>query len=365
MLLARRNLAHNPVRLALSIAGVAVSIALILLLAGYRAGVYAQASAYLDHAPGDYVVAELGTANFLGTTSALDQGIADRVAMLPGIARVVPVITQFVVFEQHGRKDGFFLVGYDPDKGGGPWRMTAGREPRADDEVVLDDTTARQHGITVGDSLRILDRDATVVGLSGETTFWAGSIGFARLGTLESLLRAGGLRSFLLVSLEPGAREAEARAAVASLGAGLVPRATLIANDRRLLARVYDAPIGLMVLIAFVVGVLVVGLVIYTAAVERRREYGALKAIGAPNRLLYRVVVAQALLAAVSGAIAGTGLALGGSVLLTAWRPQFRVEIDAPTVVVVIASSLVMAAAAALVPARALAALEPAEVFRG
>ena len=365
MLLARRNLVHDPVRLALSIAGVAVPIALILLLAGYRAGVYAQASAYLDHAPGEYVVAEPGTANFMGTTSALDQGIEDRVAVLPGITRVVPVITQFVVFEQHGRKEGFLLVGYDPARGGGPWQMTAGRELTADDEVVLDDTTARQHGINVGDSLRILDRDVAVVGLSGETTFWAGSIGFARLGTLESFLRAGNLRSFLLVSLEPGAREAEVRADVAALRADLVPKATLIANDRRLLARVYDAPIGLMVIIAFAVGVLVVGLVIYTAAVERRREYGALKAIGAPNRVLYRVVVAQALLAAVSGALAGTGLALGGSVLLTAWRPQFRVEIDAATVVGVSASSLVMAVVAALAPALSLGALEPAEVFRG
>lgn len=365
MLLARRNLAHDPVRLALSVAGVAVSIALILLLVGYRAGVYAQASAYLDHAPGDYVVAGPGTAGFLGTTSALDSEIEDRVAAIPGVARVVPLITQFVVFEQHGRKDGFFLVGYDPALGGGPWLLTAGREPRTDGELVLDETTARQHGITLGDTIRILDRDEAVVGLSGETTFWAGSIGFARLGTLESLLRAGDLRSFLLVSLAPGSGAADVRAAVAGLRADLVPKATLIANDRRLLARVYDAPIGLMVIIAFAVGVLVVGLVIYTAAIERRREYGALKAIGAPNRVLYRIVVAQALLAAVSGSLAGAGLALGGSVLLTAWRPQFRVEIDAATLAVVIASSLVMAVAAALAPARSLAALEPAEVFRG
>ena len=36
--------------------------------------------------------------------------------------------------------------------------------------------------------------------------------------------------------------------------------------------RVYDAPIGLMVAVAFVVGILVVGLVVFTATVERRRE---------------------------------------------------------------------------------------------
>ena len=79
------------------------------------------------------------------------------------------------------------------------------------------------------------------------------------------------------------------------------------------MARVYDAPIGLMVAIAFVVGVLVVGLVIYTATIERRREYGALKAIGARNRTLYGVVTTQAVIAAVAGAVAGIGLAYGAA----------------------------------------------------
>jgi putative ABC transport system permease protein len=139
----------------------------------------------------------------------------------------------------------------------------------------------------------------------------------------------------------------------------------VIANDAKLMARVYDAPIGLMVAIAFVVGVLVVGLVIYTATIERRREYGALKAIGARNRTLYRVVTTQAVIAAVVGAIAGIGLAFGAGVALMSWRPQFLVTIEPTSVGIVLASSLLMALLAALIPARSVARLEPAEVFRG
>ena len=131
------------------------------------------------------------------------------------------------------------------------------------------------------------------------------------------------------------------------------------------MARVYDAPIGLMVAIAFVVGVLVVGLVIYTATIERRREYGAVKAIGARNRMLYRVVATQALIAAAVGAVAGVSLAYGGGAALMALRPQFLVAIEPGAVGVVLAASLVMALLAALIPARTVARLEPAEVFRG
>ena len=52
MLLARRNLTHDRVRLVLSITGVALSVMLILLLSGYLAGIYRQASTYLENTPG-------------------------------------------------------------------------------------------------------------------------------------------------------------------------------------------------------------------------------------------------------------------------------------------------------------------------
>ncbi len=365
MLLARRNLLHDRTRFALSVLGVAVSIGLILLLSGYRSGVYQQSSAYLDNTPGSVVVAERGIRDFLGTASVLPPGAEQTAWQRPGVARVIPVVAQFVIFERHGRKDGFFLVGYVPAAGGGPWRLVAGREPAADDELVIDRTTAAQHEIAIGDQVRVLDRDATVVGLSDETTFWAGSVAFARITTLESLLRAPGRRSVQLVSPAAGVSPEALRDQLALPGTEVLLKSEIIANDRQLMARVYDAPIGLMVGIAFLVGVLVVGLVIYTATIERRREYGAVKAIGASNRTLYRVVTTQALIATVAGAVVGVGLAYGGGAALMTWRPQFLVAIEPAAVGVVLASSLLMALLAALIPARAMARLEPAEVFRG
>ena len=365
MLLARRNLFRDRTRFVLSVAGVAVSIGLILLLSGYRSGVYSQSSAYLDNTPGSIVVAERGIRDFLGTTSALPPGAAETARQAPGVDRVIPVVSQFVIFELHGRKDGFFLIGYDPAAGGGPWKLVEGREPTVDDELVIDRSAARQHGIAIGDQVGLLDRKATVVGFSDDTTFWAGSIAFARITTLQSLLRVPSLESFLLVVPVPGTSPETLRDGLSIPGTQVLLKADVIANDRKLLARVYDAPIGLMVAIAFVVGVLVVGLVIYTATIERRREYGAVKAIGARNRTLYGVVTTQAIIASAAGAFTGVGLAYGAGFALMAWRPQFRVEIEPAAVAVVLAASLIMALLAALIPARALARLEPAEVFRG
>ena len=365
MLLARRNLFRDRTRFALSVLGVAVSVGLILLLAGYRSGVYQQSTAYLDNTPGSVVVAERGIRDFLGTASVLPPGVEEAARRSADVDRVIPVVSQFVIFERHARKDGFFLIGYEPEAGGGPWRLVSGREPAADDELVIDRVTAEEHEIAIGDQLRVLDRVMAVVGLSDETTFWAGSMAFARVTTLESLLRAPGLRSFLLVSPVAGVSSAALVDRLDLAGSEVLLKSEVIANDRQLMARVYDAPIGLMVGIAFFVGVLVVGLVIYTATIERRREYGAVKAIGARNRTLYRVVTTQALIAAAAGGLAGVALAYGGGAALMAWRPAFMVAIEPMAVGVVLASSLGMALLAALIPARAIAGLEPAEVFRG
>ncbi len=318
MLLARRNLLRDRTRFLLSVLGVAVSVGLILLLAGYRSGVYRQASAYLDNTPGTVVVAERGIRDFLGTSSVLPPGAAEAVRQTPGVDRVIPVVSQFVIFERHERKDGFFLIGYDPAVGGGPWKLVEGREPTADNELVVDRTAARQHDMAIGDQVRLLDRDATIVGLSDETTFWAGSVAFARLTTLESLLRAPGVRSFLLVTPEAGISPKTLRDRLAIPGTEVLLKSDVVANDAKLMARVYDAPIGLMVAIAFVVGALV-----------------------------------------------GIGLAYAAGAALMTWRPQFLVDIQPAAIGVVLASSLLMALLAALIPARSIARLEPAEVFRG
>ena len=364
MLLAARNLARDRTRLALSVTGVALSVMLILLLGGYRAGIYRQTATYLEHAPGSVVVVERGVRDFLATTSVLPAGAAAAAAATPGVTRVVPVISQSAILELHGRKELAQIVGYDPGLGGGPWSLASGREPKADTEVVLDRVMASEHGLHVGDRIMVLDRELTVVGLSNDTTLWIGSLVFARLSTVQAMVRSPGAESFLFLTPAQGTSTEELRARISVPGADALLKDDVIAADQRLLARVYDAAIGLMSAIAFLIGVLVVGLLVYTATLERRREYGVVKAIGAGNRLLYRIVGVQALVVGAAGALLGIGLAFGAGWALVQWRPQFPVSIDPPAIEMALLASVGMALLAALVPAAALGRLAPAEVFR-
>jgi putative ABC transport system permease protein len=369
MTLGRRNLLREPTRLALSVAGVALAIMLILLLGGLMTGTNDQISAYLDHEPGSIVVAQQGVRNVLGATSLLPAGTAARVSRVGGVGKVIPILSQFVILDLHGVKGPAYLVGYDPGRGGGPWQLAAGRAPRAVSggypEVVFDRVLAEQRGITLGSVVDLLGTRFRVVGLSSDTTTWMTSYFFLTRSTAASLLRQPGASSFLLVTPSRGTSpDVLPRRLQAVPGIEPVSKDTMIANDRALFSQVLNIALGWMVGIAFLVGVLVVGLVIYTATMERQREYGVLKAIGARNGLLYRVVAGQALIATGVGSVLGVALSLITAQLIMALRPQFLIVLAPDAAVRAILIGTVMALLAALIPARAVARLAPADVFR-
>ncbi len=365
MSLAGRNLFKDKTRLALSVGGVALAVMLILLLNGLLSGMYAQISAYLNHTPGSIVVAQDGVTNLLGATSLLPAGTAAAVKS-NGAARVIPILSQFIILDLHDKKVPVYLVGYDRQLGGGPWRLAAGREPRRDKEVVFDRVLAQRHGLALGDKVEIMDRDYVVVGLSDGTNSWMTSFIFVRKTAAETLLAApSGASSFLLVTPRERITPEGLHTRLSRLAdIEVLHKSAMIENDLRLFGRIFSAPLQLMIAIAFLVGTLVVGLVIYTATVERQREYGVLKAIGARNAMLYQVVATQAFIASGAGSALGVALAQAGAELIMRLRPQFLIVIDPGLIARAVVIGLAMALLAALFPARIIAGLAPAEVFR-
>jgi putative ABC transport system permease protein len=119
-----------------------------------------------------------------------------------------------------------------------------------------------------------------------------------------------------------------------------------------------------MVAISFLVGTMIVGLVIYTATVERQREYGVIKAIGGKNRFLYRVVLTQALFASIAGSTVGILMANATAQWIMNVRPQFLIVFNPLDAGQALIAGLVMALIAAIFPTRVVARLAPAEVFR-
>ncbi len=365
MRLALQNLLQDKTRLVLSVVGIALAVMLILFLLGLRQGVFRSTVVYLDQTPGSVAVMPARVQSSHGHGQFLTPATIKAISATPGVAHVTPVQLQQAALELHGKKEIVQLVGYESDLGGGPWSLAEGREPEADNEIVLDSVLADRHGFRVGESVDVKGQQLTVVGRSNETSTFTGAYVFARKSFVEKLTLAPGAATFVLVTPAPGTSRSDLIAALETLpDTNVVPKTTIMANDRKIMAQVLDQVVYFMVIAAFIVGALVVGMVIYSATTERRSEYGILKAIGARSGVLYRVVAWQALIAASLGSLLGVVFAFAMGSVVTNLKPQFLVSIEPSAILVTLAAGFVMALAGALVPARSVTSLAPAEVFR-
>jgi putative ABC transport system permease protein len=363
--LARRNLFQDKTRLALSIGGVALAVMLILILKGFLTGMNHQITSYLDRSPGSIVVAEEDVVNLLGATSLLPKGMDEKVERIRGVQEVTPILSQFIILELHEKKQPAYMVGYDPELGGGPWQLVVGREPRAKKEMVFDRVLAERHSLKLGDQVEVMGQEFTIVGLSSGTTSWMTSFLFVRKQDAENLLLSPGATSFLLLTTSENADLDKILKRMNNFSdVSALAKSQMAAIDLKLLAKVFSAPLKLMVGIAFLVGTMIVGWIIYTATVEYQREYGVIKAIGGKNRFLYQIVLTQALFASIAGSLLGVLLANGVAQWIMTVRPQFLIVFDLIDSGQTLLAGLGMALIASIFPTRVVARLSPAEVFR-
>lgn len=358
--LARRNLLAEPRRLAASAVGVGLAVMLILLLDGMWAGVRRQATVYSDRAGGDVYVLQTGVRDLTAGAGSLPLATLDAVRADPAVEWAAPVRTAYVVLELHGRKIATYVVGSVPGQRGGAWSIDSGRAPAADDEIVLGTVLADRHGVRVGDRIDLLGHRVRVVGLS-DTSGYMFAYAFVTHAALDRLAGSPGTTGFVLAgSDDPAGLVGRLRAS----GLNALTAAQVGANDLELATGIFGPPVRLMVGIALAAGTLIIALTSYTAVVERRREYGIAKAMGATGARLVRLALAQTFALAALGLGAGWVLYLAGRALVVSAKPQFTVLLTAGGLARAVAAALVMALVAAVVPARRLSSLEPAAAYR-
>lgn len=361
--LARRNLLAEPRRFTMSLLGVGAAIALVLLLQGLWSGTRLQVSAYQDNVGAELYVGQRGTKNFATDNSLVPETLGSRIEKIQGVKRTAPVIARYVILDIHGRKQATTLVGYQPGATGGPWSLSQGRAIRSGDEIAIDEVMAAQHNLGLRDRIKVMGSELEVVGLVSGARSWMTGMAFVSIDALQQLQRTPDVASFILVDTDDPTRvaaEIERGSDVTVLSAF-----ELGDNERRFFSDIIEAPLDLMIAIAFAAGTMIVALTVYSSIAERIREYGIVKAVGARFRDLFRTVVAHTMLIALLGTATGFVIYLLGARLVQELKPQFWTRITPLTVVVVVASSLLMALLAAVVPTRRLGRLDPASVYRG
>lgn len=127
---------------------------------------------------------------------------------------------------------------------------------------------------------------------------------------------------------------------------------------------VFTPILAVVLSIGFVVGAAVISLTIYTATIEKARDFGVLKALGASRWYLYRMVTFQSLAVGFLGFATGVPLAIGVSRLTTSIVPEFVTLFQPLAIAGVLGVVLLMSLVSALLPAHRISRIDPAMVFR-
>jgi len=364
---ARRNVFHHKGKLVLSVLSIGAALAMILLLLGFREGLYAAMTAYANNLGVDLIVAQSGVKGIVSSSSTLPIERHAQIEELAGAQEAGHIITAGVIFTRADTKMPVILIGYEPDANlGEPWKLGEGRTLLDNGEILLDTWLAQRAAVQVGDTVDLLGRQFEVVGLTRETASWMSPYVFISLKDAQETLGLVNAVSFHLLRLRDGAGEASARQAIEAQVDGVdVIRPNEIADvDRRAIAAVMDRPISVLLLVAIIIGIAVMGLTSYTAITDRIREYSLLKAVGASGFQLNRLIVTEGLTMGVISLSVGIGLAfLSASLIMANW-PQFNVVIRAESVVLASLLALGMTLVSAFLPMRRLAGVDPIEAFK-
>ena len=106
------------------------------------------------------------------------------------------------------------------------------------------------------------------------------------------------------------------------------------------------------------------GLTIYTATIERTREFGVMKAVGGSGGFLYRIVLSQAAMLTGVGFVVGAFGAWGVAQLAIEAVPEFATDFQLADLAGVFVGAVLMAVLASFMPVRRINSIDPAMVFR-
>jgi putative ABC transport system permease protein len=365
-----RALASAWRRSLLAASGVATSALLVVVLVASYRNLTSAVESYVGQRRIDLFVAPQGTDNLIRSSALLDEGTLDAVRATAGVRRADPLLRSFVAAERtSGGKAPLSLLalGYDaPNALGGPLRITRGRAPLRDREVVLDRASAFQLGVHIDDTVRLNGVDTRVVGISDETNLLATQLAFM---TRESASRASGFGervSFVLVELEGGAAPADvARDIEAALpGVAVHTRERFVARNVQEVAAGFRPLLLIVCVVGMAAAAVLVSLLIHGVVDDRAHDIAVLLALGAPIARITGSVLTHAFALVVVGGALGASLSCAFRSALVRWFPTVGLAIEARDVLAIVLVLCLAALVSAGIPLIRLRRIDPVEAFR-
>src|ERR1700731_590716 len=301
-----RNLLHRPMRTFIGVMAVAVEVALVVLIVGLTSGLLAETAKRIEGIGADLMVHPPAASVFLGFSGApMPIKIAALLKKQKYVQSVAPALLQF---NSAGGVE--VIYGIDPESFraiSGGFVFIHGHDMQGPDDLLVDDWAAKAKNLKVGDTYSLLNHDWHVAAI---IEHGKGARLFVPITTLQELVGARDKASIFLLKCTRPEHMEDVMEEIRAVLPGYTIRPL---NDFLSLMTSTNIPgletfIHAMIALAIAIGLLVIFLTMYTTVIERTRDIGVLKSIGANRAFIVRALLAESAALCVFGIAAGIGL---------------------------------------------------------
>jgi len=298
------NLLHRPIRSLISIIAVALEVILILLIVGLSMGMLNDARTRQEGIGADVIVTPPGSSFLSGITGApVSIKVANILRKLPHVKAVAPIVTQLTTT---GNVEVIYGIDLKNFPLTGPFQYLVGGPFQGPNDALVDDYFADTNHVKVGDHIRILNHSFRV---SGIVEHGKGARKYVPLATLQDLIGSQGKVSVFYVKLD-NPNNADLVVKEVRDVPGMQNYTVRSMRDYLSMMTPANLPgfnkfITVVIGVAVTIGFIVIFQAMYAAVMERTREIGILKSLGASKLYIVNAILRE------TGLLACVGIGVG------------------------------------------------------
>jgi putative ABC transport system permease protein len=360
---ARRMLFTDRRRALLGVAGVAVALVMALTLDGIFAGTTRQVSRYIDTSPADIFVSQEGVRTIHMAISVVPVVVIDQIRELTGVTWTEPILFSGDALEVPAGRRPTYVIGYQPDGRGGPQTLIEGSEPGTG-QIVIDDSAADALDIAIGDEVEVMGLSWRVSGLTTGMTSIINTTVYVTFEDLALVLGSSNSASYILIGTEGDPETVANNIEAVIPGVETQTRPRFSAEERTVVKDMSTDLLNIMSLAALLVGLAVIGLVLYATVLSRLRDIGVMKALGLGGLGVFRLVLTQAMWTVVTALALALAATFGIGAVVAALAPDIDLVVEPASLLRTGVGAVLVGALGVIFPLIRVWRVDPATVFR-
>jgi ABC-type lipoprotein release transport system permease subunit len=311
-------------------------------------------------------------AHLVGTTSGaavdlgkVDEHLVHRIAMMPDIRAAEGFLIGYTVMEESSL---FTVFGYQPrGRAIQGYHIAEGRPLATNHQIILGRVAARNLGLGVGQTLRILHSTFRIVGIFETGTLLKDSGAVISLRDAQRLFGRPHKVGFVSIWLHNAQQAASVRQQVEERFPEMTIAQTSEFAEDLADIRMVRAGTWSIALVALIVSGLAMTNAMVMSVFERTREIGVLRALGWGRQRLLSMIVRESLMLSLLGGAGGVGTAMVLSWLLDLApivRGLVRPRYSAGSLVQALLMATALGVIGGLLPAWRAVRLQPVDALR-